>query len=229
MVFSSSISRPKLQSAVLKWFVDEDFCFVQETALANCAAALSPVGLLDIGLVVGMAIGAVAVAAPVFAGTGNGVLTRATPAASGSALVGDYKVRFEAAVADGGDFIVVRPDGTEDGVGKVGTAYVGDVKFTIADGATDFVVGDNFTLSVSGVGKVVPLNLSGTDGSQIAAGVVIRQATVPSGADAPVVLLRRGPAILLSDGLIWPSGATTAQQNNAKAQLLARGMVVRDS
>ena len=134
-MFSSTMVRPKLQTAVLKWFVDEEFSFEQETALANSGAALIPAGLLDIGLIVGR---------------------------------------------------------------------------------------------ITASGKVVPLNLAAADGSQNAMGVVVRQATVPAASDAPVVLVER-LAVLLSDGLIFPAGATNPQKAAIRAQLAAIGLIVRDS
>lgn len=89
------------------------------------------------------------VGAPAFVGTGNGVLTRAAPAFAAGVLVGNWKVTCVAAAANGGEFSVRRPDGTIDGYAKVGVAYDGYIKFTVADGAADFIVGDEFTLAVT--------------------------------------------------------------------------------
>lgn len=95
--------------------------------------------------------GAIAVAAPSFAGTGNGVLTRSTPQYAGTPKPGTYNIRFVTAAANGGRFIVVDPEFDQVGEGVVGTEFnsAGAPRFTIADGATDFVVGDTFQLVVS--------------------------------------------------------------------------------
>jgi hypothetical protein len=93
--------------------------------------------------------GAISVAAPTFSGTGNGVLTRGTPAYGANHVAGVYTVRFVAAAANAGRFIVLDPQGDEVGEGNVGVAFAGPVNFTIADGATDFVVGDTFLLALT--------------------------------------------------------------------------------
>lgn len=49
----------------------------------------------------------------------------------------------------GGTFSVTDPDGIVLGTGTVGNAYNGVVKFTIADGSPDFVVGDGFDVTVT--------------------------------------------------------------------------------
>lgn len=97
------------------------------------------------------AAGAVAVAAPTYTGTGNGVLTRSTPAYAGDPMAGEWIIRFVEAAANGGRFIIVAPDLDQAGEGVVGTEVNinGLPRFTIADGATDFVVGDTFKLVVS--------------------------------------------------------------------------------
>src|SRR5258706_11860988 len=102
------------------------------------------------GAVLGaIALGAVTVAAAVALGsnTGNGVFGAAT--ADSGAPAGDYKVLFIEPGTNLGTFAVYMPDGTLDGHGVVGTAYNGTINFTIADGATDFVSGDAFTVNVS--------------------------------------------------------------------------------
>jgi hypothetical protein len=111
---------------------------------------------LDIGSQVGVYNivnigGSFSVGAPSFAGTGNGVLTRANPAFSAAVLPGTYKAICVEKTTDSGAFEVIRPDGTVDGVAIVGTAYDGQVKFTIADGSTDFAQGDTFSLVVTAV------------------------------------------------------------------------------
>jgi hypothetical protein len=53
---SLTVNRLKLQTAVLKWFVSEEYAFEQETVLQNSVAAFTQPpsgGLLDIGVIVG--------------------------------------------------------------------------------------------------------------------------------------------------------------------------------
>jgi hypothetical protein len=93
--------------------------------------------------------GAVSVGAPAFSGTGNGVLTKAGTPYGANHVPGTYTIRVVAAAANAGRFVVIDPQGDEVGEGNVGTAFAGPVAFTIADGSTDFIVGDQFTLLLS--------------------------------------------------------------------------------
>ena len=89
------------------------------------------------------------VATPVLTGTGNGTCTLANPAFGTGVQNGDYKVRCTEKTTDSGQFEVVRPDGTVEGFAVIGTAYTGQVKFTIADGTTDFDQTSLWTITVS--------------------------------------------------------------------------------
>jgi hypothetical protein len=61
--------------------------------------------------------------------------------------------------ANGGVFSVVDPDGVALANATVGAAYNGaHIKFTIADGATDFVVGDGFNVTVAITAAVAEAN-----------------------------------------------------------------------
>src|SRR5450830_1251338 len=122
-----TITQPKLQSAVLKWFADEDYCFEQETALANSGSGLTPAGLFDIGLVVGkIGVGAATVSKTDI-GSSRGAITLASPASAAGAPAGDYEIIGLTAATDAGTFEVFKPDGTLDGVGTVAVAYTGTV------------------------------------------------------------------------------------------------------
>jgi|ERR1035437_1673170 hypothetical protein len=228
-----TITQPKLQSAVLKWFADEDYSFEQETALANSGSGLTPAGLFDIGLVVGK-IAVLTALSTVKSGamTGGGGLTLdvSTPILNGAAP-GVYTVRCTVPAAVIGThlglFEVRDPNGRVLGEVRVGDTFADQVKFAIAYATTDFIVGDEFDITIAaGSGKVVPLNLSAVDGSQNVVGVVMRPVDVPAGADAQVVVVER-QAILLDSGLIWPSGFTAPQIAAATAALAARGIIVR--
>ena len=97
---------------------------------------------------------------------GDGAPTAATLGAS--AEVGQYNIRCVAAAANGGTFVVETPSGHRLAADlTVGVAYVSDhVNLTIADGASDFVVGDFFTLDVAGSGKYLLSLGAAVDGSQ---------------------------------------------------------------
>ena len=104
--------------------------------------------------------------------TGNGVFTLAgTPTLAG-VKPGAYRVVFVEAAVNLGTFVVFDPNGLEIGEGKVGTAFATQIAFTIADGATDWVAGDDITVTVTE-----------TDGTSCA-GLIITDATEASYTDA---------------------------------------------
>lgn len=81
--------------------------------------------------------------------TGNG--TMGTITVSAGAKIGNYTLSIIEPGANAGTFIVLDPDGVQIGDGAVGAAFsAGGLAFTLADGATDFVAGDSFTLAVAG-------------------------------------------------------------------------------
>jgi len=190
-------------------------------------------GLLKAGAVLGILLanhGAVTVGAPAFTGTGNGVLTKAGTPYGPGVQEGTYRIQLIDEGANAGDFEVVRPDGGVDGFASVGVAYDGQVKFTIADGATDFASPAAFTLPVTiadpvSVGKYVPFDPDGTDGSEIACAVLYE------GCDATTRDVRRTVTArdteVQIDALSWPEGITDIQKTAALASLDARGIVGR--
>lgn len=103
-------------------------------------------------------------AAPVQTGTGNGVMTldATTPVLAG-AKNGTYVVTCVTAAANGGTFRVEDPDGYVLGDVAVGATFADDIKFVIADGSADFVVGDKFTIAVTVNAGRIPLD--GTNGN----------------------------------------------------------------
>lgn len=86
---------------------------------------------------------------------GNGVLGTLT--ADATAAIGAWRVICGAEAVNGGSFSVVRPDGSIDGIATVGVAYdsAEGINFTIADGANDFELGDEFDVTVA---AAVPAN-----------------------------------------------------------------------
>ncbi len=108
------------------------------------------------------------------------------------AQVGDV-ITVLASAADGnaGTFSVVAPDGRRLADATVAVAYANDeIGFTIADGATDFVVGDTFTVPVTaGSGKYVAADKAAVDGSATAVAVLAEACDASAGDLGAVVFL----------------------------------------
>ncbi|MCF7945183.1 MAG: hypothetical protein K9L75_06590 [Spirochaetia bacterium] len=82
------------------------------------------------------------------------------------AVVGTYKLVCISASADGGRFNVISPRGHSCGVANVGEAFVsGELNLTVNDGAEDFVLGDEFTIPVTGLGTWKLVNSADDEGA----------------------------------------------------------------
>jgi hypothetical protein len=160
--------------------------------------------------------------------TGNGAMTLdVTTPVLANAKAGVYTVKCTAAAANGGTFRVFDPLGEVLGDVAVAATFADQIKFVIADGATDFIVGDTFLVTVAaGSGKWVQVTPAALDGSAVAAGICILAAN-PTSADALSVAVARGPAILKAGGVVYTSGMTTPQKATALAQLQALGITTR--
>jgi hypothetical protein len=101
------------------------------------------------GTRVGVAAAAGTAVAAAYAGnTGNGTMGAVT--VSAGAKAGVYQLVIIEPAANAGRFTVEDPDGIIIGVGTVGVAFsAGGLAFTLADGVTDFVSGDGFTITVT--------------------------------------------------------------------------------
>lgn len=166
--------------------------------------------------------------AAVAGNTGNGVLAMdGTAPVRGDARTGVYQVLLIEPAANGGSFEVADPEGVLIGTGVVGTVFNGPIKFTLADGAADFVAGDRIQITVS-VPKVMhkPVNAAATDGSQFADAIAIYPAVTGVGETARIAGLRRKSEVRATD-LEWPSGSTPAQIAQWTHQLAKRGIITR--
>lgn len=222
------VTAPKLQTAVLKYEVNPEFCREQGVLLAGSGAVRD----IEIGRVLGKITRGAQTVTKTDVGGGKGALTLANPGAAPTAQAGAYKVAIVEPAADAGTFVVYKPDGTLDGVGTVGVAYDGTVKFTLADGGTDFAAGDTAVVTVSyaaGSGKIVAFDADATDGSEEPYGIAIAPAAAQDGVDGAVLMLVRGPAIVYGPELVWPAGISDARKATAIAQLAAKGIVVRNA
>lgn len=162
-----------------------------------------------------------------FAGTGNGVLTLdVTAPVKSNAKLGAYKATCITAASDAATFRVEDPDGNVLGDVALGATFDDDIKFVIADGATDFTVGATFTITVAlGTTKVRELNLSGVDGTEIPYGL-LWAAVDATDADAAGAAIVRNTEVHESF-VTWPSGVTTAQKDIIKERLAAKGFIFR--
>lgn len=127
-------------------------------------------------------LGGAASAAKAGGNTGNGtfVLDAAAPIGA-RAKVGTYTLRCIAAVANGGTFRLEDPDGFVLGdvainAGAGGTALVNEhIRGVLTDGATDFVVGDGFDVTIAAAAKV-----AGLDRAKLAAAASFDGSATPS-------------------------------------------------
>lgn len=185
---------------------------------------------LTSGMVLGKATAGAATAAA-YAGNAANTGTCGSVTVGAGAKPGVYQVVIIEPASNAGKFTVEDPDGIIIGTGTVGVAFsAGGLGFTIADGATDFIAGEGFTITVAaGTGKWVQIDFSGTLGTQNAAGILVTDVTAPDGSDISGAALVRGPATIIASKLTWPSGATTNQKNAALAQLAVLGIVQRSA
>jgi hypothetical protein len=185
---------------------------------------------LKVGTVLGrITIGSATVAAKAggnAANTGALTLDATTPVLAGAAA-GVYTVRCIAAASNSGTFRVEDPAGRFIGEVAVGATFAEQVKFSIADGSQDFVVGEGFDITVApGTGKYVLHDNAATDGSQNAAAVLLEDADATA-ADAPAIALVRGPAVVADGALIFKAGISAQNRAAAIAALAGLGIVAR--
>lgn len=174
--------------------------------------------------------GTVASAAKSGGNTGNGTFTLdvTTPLILGAQL-GVYTLRCIAAAANNGTFRLEDPNGAVLGdiVMAGGAGAVSEqIKGALADGASDFIVGDGFDITVTVLTeKEVEFNPAGTDGSQIATGILYGAVNATS-ADTKGTAYKRD-CEHNADIVVWKSGLTTAQKAKGAADLKRRGIILR--
>lgn len=154
--------------------------------------------------------------------TGTGTL--GSVVAGDEIEVGTYSVKCTAAASNAGTFKVLTPGGFRLDDATVGVAYSSPhLAFTIADGETDFAVGDAFTIAVAeGSGEADLIDFAAHDGSQLAAGILLYDVDATAGAVEGVNV--KSNVVVIETNLIWPAGATDSQKNAALAQLSKRGI-----
>ncbi len=158
--------------------------------------------------------------------TGNGVFGAVTMGTNNGARRGTYRIVITEPGTNLGTFEVIGPDGLIIGDGVVATLFDNEIQFTLADGATDFVAGDAFTVAVTaGTYKYKEYDVADSDGGQRPVGILYSNVDASS-ADKAGVAIRRDAEVRAGD-LTWFSGATQAQKDTAAEALEAFGIIVR--
>lgn len=168
--------------------------FLQSEANGYRSRDVGTVDATGGALVAGEVLGRVDTAgASVAAGggnTGDGTFTLdVTDPVLAGAQAGDYTVTITEAATNGGQYTVEDPDGTVIGVANVGDTFADQIKFVIADGVTDFVVGDTWTVTVAaGSGAYVAYDATATTGAEKAVAILYEASTGAVSEDRTVVV-----------------------------------------
>lgn len=146
--------------------------------------------------------------------TGNGVLTPdATTPVLANAQAGVYTAKCIAAATNSGTFLVFDPKGDQIGELVVGATFADQIKFVIADGATDFIVGDTFLITVAaGSGKYTLSLLAAVDGSQYPTAILARDTNAAAGDIVTTVYLA---GEFNSNAITFGTGQTAANTKEA--------------
>lgn len=157
--------------------------------------------------------------------TGDGTMGAVTVAADSK--VGKYRLTIIEPATNAGAFTVEDPDGVNVGQGDVASAFTGGgLSFTLADGATDFAAGDALTIEVdAGSDKVVEHDPAGTDGSEVAAGILLEAVDATSADKAGVIVIR--DAEVNKAELVFKTGMSQGDQDKAIADLKTLGILAR--
>lgn len=171
-------------------------------------------------------ITATSAAVAAFAGnTGNGAMGAVT--VSSGIKAGVYHLVIAEPGSNVGTFLVFDPDGVLVAPGVVASAFsAGGLAFTLADGSTDFVAGDGFTITIAaGDSKYVAYDDDNPDGSSAAAGILYAAVDATS-ADQDAVIITR-LAEVATDKLAWASTNDTNDKAAGLVDLAARYIISR--
>lgn len=153
------------------------------------------------------------------AGGNTGTGAMGSVAAKRRTKVGTYTVTCIATATNKGQFEVVNPDGVLKGIAIVAVAYSDDeLGFTISD-ATDFVVGDSFTVVIpTGSNKFAKVDKDNINGTGVAVGV-LAETVDASAADVEAIMYTTG--MFNKDALVFGTGDVFADH---EADLLKLGI-----
>ena len=159
--------------------------------------------------------------------TGDGAFA-AAPTADAGVAPGDYTTTVIEPAANGGTILVSRPDGSKDGIARIGVAYNGSVNFTLNDGPADYIAGDGHKITVSyaaGSGQYKPIDPAAIDGSQNFAAILYDYAPI-SAATQPATGVARD--VVVNGNLITYAVAANAGQKAAiEAQAADKFVMIR--
>lgn len=157
--------------------------------------------------------------------TGDGTISLSAAPTTAGVQFGDYRAICIEPAADGGTFAVFAPDGRQIGTVEVGAEFSDEVAFTINDGATNFVAGDGFTVTVPDAGKWAEYDPAGVTGESTARGVLYAAVDATDGDADGVAIVRE--AEVVAEALQWFDGATDAQKDTGKDELADAGIIAR--
>lgn len=194
----------------------------------------STVFVVGDGFDITVATGSATSAAKGGGNTGNGtaVLSALAPVADG-AQPGVYALRFTALTA----FSITNPNGDVIGEYTIGGSngnsalVAAGVNATITQGGTAFAIGDGFDFTVVSGPGLYALSpnafAAATPGAEIVGGVLLDAVDATSEPKRGVVI-KRGPAIVSRDALVFHASVDDADKRAAKiAQLTELGIVTR--
>ena len=157
--------------------------------------------------------------------TGNGTVGAITVA--NAAKAGAYTLKVTKAATNAGDFQVTDPDGHVVGLGTVAVAFSGGgLGFTLADGATDFAVGDTFAITVAaGSGNYAMHDPSGIDGREHAVAILFDAVDATLANKSGVSIERM--AEVNGDKITWKTGISAPDKTAGIESLKALSVIVR--
>lgn len=155
-------------------------------------------GSADHGVIIGATFGATGAAVAGSGNTGNGTMGAITVTAGAKA--GVYTLEITGVAANAGSFRITDPDGVFVDDGDVAAIFsAGGLAFTLADGATDFVVGDSFAITTTYTANVSFI------------GIAVLSPAVPADATYPDYYPRYWTGAFMTTGQIYvTAGATVA-------------------
>lgn len=200
-------------AAILKW--EQENLHSREKITVLAAQELSP------GSVLGQVTVATAPTTGTGVGTGNGTMTGVT--AGRSTIVGTYTATCITVDTNVSTWSVKNPNGAALPAASNAIAYTSsELNFTINDGATDFIVGDTFTIAVT-VGGLQhrAVSFSAVDGSARVAGLAFATYDASASGDRIVSYTSGGTYEILPGDTI--TGATSGSTARVVSLTLATG------
>lgn len=210
-------------------------CYLGESASLNIVneeiRVRSGSGKLDAGTLLGKVLDGTPGATPgtPYSTTGGTVGNGAVGAWTADAGVAEGTWKLDVTVTGAtGKFQVLRPDGTIDGIGTIGTPYNGGINGTLADGASDWLVGDQVPIVVAyttDAVEYVPHDPALTNGGQYAAAILFHPIDATS-SDVKTVGTVRGPVTINGNMLTFKSGISANDKAAAIQALRDKGLAV---